>query len=149
MRLWIVFTGEYSDRGILGVFSTKELAEECIALHNNDAYIEAVLELDEPSDIQNGYRVFIENQWEDGQERKERVWAYPLGIGELREVEAGFANFPDYYSRGIGYVGINKESFHTFVWNCTSKERAEKVAHDRLREARLKYELEHPPISAK
>lgn len=149
MRLWIVFTGEYSDRGILGVFSTKELAEECVALHNNDAYIETVLELNEPCDIQNGYRVFIETQWEDGQERKERVWFYSLGIGRLREVEAGFTNLPDYYSRDSGYVGINKESFNTFVWNCASKERAEKVAYDRLREARLKYELEHPPISAK
>ena len=38
MRLWIVFNGEYSDRGIVGVFSSKEKAEDYIANYKGDSY---------------------------------------------------------------------------------------------------------------
>lgn len=42
--IYVVTQGEYSDYGIVGVFSSKEMAEEVAVLENNDSWQDARIE---------------------------------------------------------------------------------------------------------
>ena len=145
MRLWIVFSGEYSDRGIVGVFSSKEKAEDYVANYKGDSYyvpyIETVLDLDIPVTEDAGWRVWIETQWRDGEERREMVRALPASAGDKCENEEGFIDTST-YKRYVAMAGVYKEQFATWAWGC-DEERAKKIAYDRLAELRYKWEMEH------
>ena len=145
MRLWIVFNGEYSDRGIVGVFSSKEKAEDYIANYNGDSYyvpyIETVLDLDIPVTEDAGWRVWIETQWRDGEERRERVVTQTASAGDKCENEEGLIDTST-YKRYVAMAGVYKEQFATWAWGC-DEERAKKIAYDRLTEYRYRWEMEH------
>lgn len=145
MRLWIVFNGEYSDRGIVGAFSSKEKAEDYIADHKNDSYyvpyIETVLDLDVPVTEDAGWRVWIDTQWRDGEERRERVRAQTASAGDKCENEEGLIDTSN-YKRYVVMAGVYREQFATWAWGC-DEERAKKIAYDRLAEYRYRWEMEH------
>ena len=137
--LWVVFSGEYSDRSLAGVFSSREKAEAFIAKHQNEYseyYIEAVVKVDEPCTVKDGYSVWITAWHDDEGHEGEDTTVSPLSVFEGNAIRSGWqSEFKDTYTVRNDYVGITREHFHTWVFNA-DEDRAKKVAYDRFRNAR-------------
>ena len=103
--------------------------------------METVLDLDVPVTEDAGWRVWIETQWRDGEERRERVVTQTATAGEKCENEEGLID-TSVYKRYVVMVVVYKEQFATWAWGC-DEERAKKIAYDRLTEYRYRWEMEH------
>ena len=145
MRLWVVFCGEYSDRGIVGVFSSKEKAEEYIANYDGDTYytpyIETALDVDVPLTTEAGWHIVIRTQWNDGEARREKIMSHVVTVGERNESQIGESE-DVFYKCYDPVVGVHAEQFSSYAWDC-DEERAKKIAYDRLAECRYRWEMEH------
>ena len=87
MNVYLVTSGEYSDYCVDAAFSTKELAEEFVALPDNGgSYVEEFeLDPDVVTRARNGYKLYFVRMERNGDAHT--VW--PRGVYDFKEVAKG------------------------------------------------------------
>lgn len=136
MKVYGIFSGEYSDWNVHGYFIDKSLAEKYCALKNRS--------LDEYSSCFDNYYVYELNNIQDdvkGLEDIELKYYHEIVIDYNRDKNGIIRNEPDRYKYYIGEIKKGKIRTYLNGWisfsinsNTTDRERVEKIALDLFNE---------------
>lgn len=125
MKLYVVTSGKYSDIRVVGVFTSKQRAEDYVKLHTDGTATVAIFEANKPEPKHLKYFYFI--------------YTEDYKLYKCIDYEG------DYYEPDIVkriYTGEDRYAQIVFDVYADSREKAKKIAQDRIAEYKYRVEVE-------
>lgn len=131
-KVWLVWQGYYSDKGVIAVFDNEKDAEVHAAMTNNDCYIteHEVGKIEYPADIKIGYDIkvcYIDGKyaWHDVEGYVSPISAYKRKPNLIYEYKSFLHH--DCYAYRVVVVSDSKEKAVKIAQDLVAQYRAEKL----------------------